>query len=463
MTQSNIVGEPDVWMVEEGQLTAFAAAVPNHSVGNSVRASSQTIWCRDGACGVVVLPDPADGFARQRVWAEAGVNLRRHRWSRLGLWLGGLDADQAQLAVLGARRGIYRYTAYRPQTETPPTVLTAGIDAALAQHALDLADAEDWARDAVNRAPNDKPPAALAAWYQQDSPPAIRWELLDVALMTKKGMGGILAVGQGSTRPPVGLVGHYEGAPGQPWLALVGKGITFDSGGISLKNRDGMGRLKNDMAGSAAVMAAFRTAARQGLAVNVMALAPLAENLPGGGAYRPGDVLTMYDGTTVEVFSTDAEGRLVLADAVSLAVERDAAAIIDIATLTGSNVVGLGGIRASLVSNRASIASLVEHAGDKSGQPVWAMPTDAPYRALIEGRISHLKNSGGRGAGTITAGLFIGHFARNTPWAHIDMAGMGLLETTGIWGPPGATGYGVALLHAAIKAWADLAPAMART
>ena len=216
-------------------------------------------------------------------------------------------------------------------------------------------------------------------------------------------------------------------------------------GGISLKPGEGMGRMKGDMGGAAAVVGAIRAIARQQLPVNVLAVLPLAENLPGGGAYRPGDVLTMMDGTLVEIISTDAEGRLVLADGVSWASNQGAAAIVDIATLTGANVVALGGIRSGLLTNDERLADIVKEAADRASEPTWELPHDEDYIDFIKTSAGDIKNSGGRPAGTITAGLFIRHFARSVPWAHLDIAGLSFAGEGGTIGA-GATGYGVATL-----------------
>ena len=239
-------------------------------------------------------------------------------------------------------------------------------------------------------------------------------------------------------------------------LALVGKGITFDSGGLSIKPALGMGNMKADMGGAAAVAAALRTVAELGIAVNVMAVLPLAENLPDGAAFRPGDVVTMLDGTTVEIVSTDAEGRLVLGDALTLARERGAARIVDVATLTGANTVVLGGVKASVVSHHPQFAEAVKAAGERVGEGLWLLPDDDDFMDMNRSGVADLKNSAGRPAGTITAGLFVSHFAHETPHAHIDIAGLAYVEKTGASGL-GATGFGVATLVSLCQWWAGIA------
>lgn len=407
----------------------------------------QQVLDRSGRRWVLCPPEAEPPQVRQ-TWFRAGALARQTGCGEAVLSLYGVDQRYVAWAIEGFRAGAYTFSQYR--RGSPPVVWVA-CSAKMRDEvleALQIADAQDFVRDLVNLAPNHKPPAKLAAIYQAEISQAVDWEVLQEPELRQHGMGGILAVGQGSQHAPMLLVGRYVGAPGKPWLALIGKGVTFDSGGVSLKNREGMGRLKADMAGSAVVIGVLQLAAIQHYPVNVMALTPLAENMPDGNAYRPGDVLTMADGTTVEIVSTDAEGRLLLADAVTWAIHRGAAAIIDIATLTGSNVVVLGGIRASLVANDTSWAHTIAEAAETAGEPVWELPHDPDYQKLLESEVAQLKNSAGRPASTITGGLFIGHFAKGVPWAHIDIAGMALKEETG------ATGYGVALLWEVVKRWA---------
>ncbi len=306
-----------------------------------------------------------------------------------------------------------------------------------------------WVKDLVNRPPNRKAPQVLADLFQnraQDNKLPITWERLELDDLKGIEAGGILAVGQGSINPPVLLVGRYEGKRGAPWLGVVGKGITFDAGGISLKPAENMGRLKADMAGAAVAMASLQLAAEMNWPMNIVALAPLAENLPDGAAYRPGDVITMMDKTSVEIVSTDAEGRLVLGDAMTYALKNPVSHLIDIATLTGTNAVALGGIRAGLVSNDASWAESIYQAGENSLEKVWKLPHDPGYQDMNKSLVADLKNSGGRYGGSISAGLFVGHFARSVPWAHVDIAGMAINDQ-------GATGFGVMLMAELMRCW----------
>lgn len=406
---------------------------------------------RDGERAWVMVPRRATLRKTQRAFREAlklAVGLKP---ARIGLDIRELEPAPRRAALWGAGQGVYRFRL-TDQTVTGPTVAVApypGLD-------LDLAilQGQSRVRDWINLPSNVKPPERLAELMQADADRRIAWTAYHQEMLEEMGAGGILGVGQGSHRPPVLLVGRYEGKPGSPWIALVGKGITFDSGGISLKPGDGMGRMKGDMGGAAAVAAAFRTAAETGLAVNVMAVLPLAENLPGGGAFRPGDVLTMMDGTLVEVISTDAEGRLVLGDGVTWAIRNGAQAVVDMATLTGANVVALGGIRSALIANHEGLAALVREAADRAAEPTWEMPHDEDYADLNKTTAADIKNSGGRPAGTVTAGLFIGHFAKDVAWAHLDIAGLSF-ESDGSGIGAGATGYGAATLVEVLKAFGE--------
>ncbi len=444
---------PKVWIVPQETFVSFSHAlweeareIPKVSEGSFSTIVSQKYLV------IVVNALPVRQLRRQ-IFYEAARAANKLGFPETGLWLTGLPNAILPSVISGVEHGLYRYQE-NVATSYVQTVTVVG-DAHMQQGLLDLtviAQAQSWTRDWVNMPPNEKPPELLSTLYQQGAPSTVHFEAFHEKELVEMQAGGILAVGHGSVHPPVLLVGRYQGNGDGPWIALVGKGITFDSGGISLKQPEGMGRLKGDMAGSAAVMATLRVVAQFGWPINVMALTPLAENLPDGRAYRPGDVLTMLDKTRVEVISTDAEGRLVLADAVTMALRQGASHIVDIATLTGSNVVTLGAIRAALITNHEELGRIVAQAGGRMEEPVWEMPNDPEYARLNKSSIADLKNSGGRPAGTISAGLFIGHFSYNTPWAHLDIAGLAFDgKDTGL----GATGYGVATLVELCRLWAE--------
>ncbi|MEJ2289855.1 MAG: leucyl aminopeptidase family protein, partial [Deinococcales bacterium] len=243
------------------------------------------------------------------------------------------------------------------------------------------------------------------------------------------------------------------GAGDLPTVVLVGKGVTFDSGGLSLKTRDGMIPMKSDMAGAAAVLGALEAAAELELPLHLIGLCPCVENMPDGGAYRPSDVLVASNGLSIEVLSTDAEGRLALADALAYAQRFEPNAVIDLATLTGSCVVALGsGVAAGLFSNDDHLRDRLVAAGQQSHERVWPLPLYEDYRTNIDSTIADLKNSGGREGGVGTSAAFLQAFVRY-PWAHLDIAGMALTDRNGGYRPEGATGFGVRLLTEALRHW----------
>jgi leucyl aminopeptidase len=373
------------------------------------------------------------------------------------------DVAFGDAAWLGAHDGAYRFHRYRRPPEGWPDAVTVTVGGPQPAGWTDAAAGMTWTvRDWVNLGSNDKPPETLAGLMRQALPEAVTTEALTVERLKAMGAGGILAVGQGSAHPPVMLVARYQGRPGDArWLALVGKGITFDSGGLSLKTGAGMMTMKHDMAGAAAVMGATGALAAAGAPVNVLAVACLAENMPDGGAQRPGDVIRTLDGTTVEVLNTDAEGRLVLADGVAYCRREGASAIVDMATLTGANMAALGGVRAGYLTRDERLKEAVEQAAVKTGEWVWAMPPDREFRRALDSTVADLKNVAARPLGGMqVGGLFVGTFAGDTPWLHIDIAGVAFQEDDPRPGrPAGATGYGVALLSYLTMIWFGELPA----
>ncbi|MDD5647449.1 MAG: leucyl aminopeptidase [Dehalococcoidia bacterium] len=304
------------------------------------------------------------------------------------------------------------------------------------------------ARDMVNEPANHMTPANMAEIAREV---ASRHHLgiivMDRAQMEKEKMGALLGVAQGTSEPPNFIVLDYRGdSAKKEVVGLVGKGLTFDSGGISLKSHEFMSDMKGDMAGGAAVIAAMDAIAQMKLAVNVTALIPATENLPGGRALKPGDVLKASNGKTIEVVNTDAEGRLILADALSYAVKNGLSPIVDLATLTGACHVALGDIYAGLFSNDRGLAERLIKAADKGGEKLWQLPMPEEYRDLNKSDIADIKNSGGRYGGAITAALFLQEFTGETPWAHIDIAGPFMTDKTRGVLVKGATGYGVGTL-----------------
>lgn len=434
----------DVWLVAAEEWARLNPAPPV-----TLPNGTPTVVVGTKPGTAVVTPIGATRRKTQKSFRDAAKAAAQMKPKLIGVELGSLNADMRRAALWGIGQGLYQFHRSGDESEGPRVAIVSNDNL---QTEFVVLRHQDLVRDWVNCPSNLKPPVRLAKMLQDHSPDNIEWSVFDQKALVDMGAGGIVGVGQGSHRPPVMLVGKYEGKPGDPWLALVGKGIVFDSGGISIKPGDGMGRMKGDMGGAAAVAGALRALADLKVSANVMAVMPLAENLPGGGSYRPGDILTMMDGTEVEIVSTDAEGRLVLADGVTWARRQGAAVVIDMATLTGANVVALGGIRSALVTNHQPLASLVAGAAERAAEPAWQLPHDEDYAEFNKTSAADIKNSGGRPAGTITAGLFIGHFAGQTPWVHLDIAGLSF-EAEGSAIGAGATGYGVALLVETVEAW----------
>jgi leucyl aminopeptidase len=283
-------------------------------------------------------------------------------------------------------------------------------------------------------------------------------EVLDGAAMEKLGMGALLGVAQGSVRDPQLLILRWNGGPkGAPPIAFVGKGVTFDTGGISIKPAQGMEMMKWDMGGAAAVAGAFKTLAMRKAKANVVGVCGMVENMPSGNAQRPGDVVTTMSGQTVEVINTDAEGRLVLADAITF-VQRNykPATIVDLATLTGAILISLGHEFGGLFTPDDDLATQLLAAGQQSGDKLWRMPLGETFDRLIDSPIADMKNVGPREGGSITAAEFIHRFVdEGVRWAHLDIAGMAWSDKAGTTFDKGATGYGVRLLDQFVEATAE--------
>ena len=279
--------------------------------------------------------------------------------------------------------------------------------------------------------------------------------VLEKADLEKLKMGCILGVNQGSVEPPKFIImEHQGGAPGEAPIAIVGKGITFDTGGISIKPGEGMDKMKYDMAGGAATIAIMVAAGRLGIKKNLVGLVPCTDNMPSGSALKPGDVLTAYNGMTVEVLNTDAEGRLVLCDAISYAIkDKQAAAVIDMATLTGACVIALGMEAVGVLGNNQALVDQILKSGEKTGDRGWQMPLWKEYNELLRSDIADMKNIGGREAGTITAACFLQRFAGDTPWCHLDIAGTAWTEKEKPYRPKGPTGVPVRMVLDTIQNW----------
>ena len=402
------------------------------------------------------------GDKLRSVMAQNCRTLRRLNCQKIATVLHGTDEVEidisAQSIVEGSLLGLYTFRKHKTEKSENKEVKTLTIVRQNARRIADiergcdkgriLAEATMLTRDMVNEpsnylTPTDMANIAMKLAKEQKLDIAI----LDAAQMKEQKMGALLGVAQGSQQPPKFIVMRYSGNPGSSKaLGLVGKGITFDSGGISLKPSENMGDMKGDMAGGATVMAALVAIARLKLKVNVVAFIPATENLPSGTAIKPGDVLVASNGKTIEIISTDAEGRLILADALSYAVKQKVSKLVDVATLTGACHIALGDVCSGIFSNNQELADMLIAAGNKAGECMWQMPMNEEYKELNKSDVADIKNSGGRWGGAITAAQFLSEFVGDTPWVHIDIAGTSDTDKERGYLVKGATGTGVRTL-----------------
>jgi leucyl aminopeptidase len=351
-----------------------------------------------------------------------------------------------------------------PPPETPEEELPK-LDHAIRRGEI-VGMAVNLARDLANTPPAEKTPMRLAEQVQLVAHDAgIEFQLWDETKIRQERLGGLLGVAAGSTNPPAFVFLEYRGASQAPPFALVGKGVTFDSGGLSLKPSASMEDMKSDMTGAAVVIATLQAIARLRLPIHVVGYLPLTENMTGGAAMKPGDVLTIRNGTTVEVLNTDAEGRLILADALCLATESKPRAIIDLATLTGACMVALGTKTAGLFTNNQSLSKMFLETCRQTGERAWRMPLDDDYKEQLKSQVADLKNVGGKWAGAITAAKFLESFVGSTPWVHLDIAGPSWCDSDNTLHDAGGTGCFVRSLVSffEIQADAQTASSMAST
>jgi leucyl aminopeptidase len=401
---------PRVLVLGLGKADSFALPTLRNGVAGATRYLRRT-----GAASVATVPMSAGGL--------------------------GQDADAvAQAIVEGALLGLYRFGRHKKPDEDEREIedltiiesdaakleaLRSGIETGRV-----LAEATNWARDLANEPANYLTPTEMAsrAWSLAEEL-GLRCHVLERKDMEELGMDALLGVARGSHEPPKLIVLEYRGAGDDaPTLGLIGKGITFDTGGISIKPAQGMQEMKGDMAGAAAVIAAMGAIARLKPKVNVTALAPATENMPGGGAQRPGDVVRAMNGKTIEVVNTDAEGRLILADALAYARKLNLSPVVDVATLTGAIIVALGRATMGAMTNNAALLERMRAAAASAGEKLWELPLLDEYEEQIKSDVADIKNVGNREAGSITAGLFLQEFVDDTPWVHLDIAGVDLVE-----------------------------------
>lgn len=403
----------------------------------------------------------ADPERLRRVAAACGY-IARQRSLRTVAWLVRGYADPLKGAEAAADG--FSAAEFDPGTYKKPdasageflhrlVVVAPGADPAALTQAVKrgrtVAQCANWARSLANEPANILTPREFARRVEESCVEAgLSADVLDEQRIRDLKMGLLLGVAQGSAEPPRLVVIRYEppGAPEAPVLGLVGKGITFDTGGVSIKPADGMERMKSDMSGGAAVAAAMRAIASLGGTRRVIGLIPMTENAVGGKATRPGDVLTSASGTTVEVINTDAEGRLILGDALWYAQQLGATHLVDVATLTGACVVALGRAASGLYAQPDSWAETVGNASKRAGDRLWRMPLFDEYREMIRGEAADIINSAGRWAGANTAAMFLREFVGETPWAHLDIAGTAWAEERKAYQPKGATGVAVRTL-----------------
>ena len=444
-------------LVEEGELTGSAGELTLvHTAGELAARRLAAVGL--GEAGEI----DADAFRTAAAKVAAGAG---RTGEKTVAWLladgGAVDpGEQARAVVEGILLGGYDAGRWK-SNGTPPAsieriVLCGPGAAAAADVAREAAVVARWAnrcRDIVNAPPNELTPERLAQFAAEvaTSSDTLAIEVLDRDEIVAAGMGAFAAVAQGSHNPPHLVRIAYEPvapARGDLLLGLVGKALTFDAGGISLKPADGMDEMKSDMGGGAAVLSALGAIAELELPVRILAVVAACENMPGGHAYRPGDIVTASNGKTIEVTNTDAEGRLILADALWYAREQGATHVLDLATLTGTISVAMGDFYAGLFGNDATWVGEVQAAADASGDHAWTLPLHRNYRRFLESSFADVKNAPDKGRGSsIIAALFLQEFAGEGPWAHLDIAGTAYLDRGRDYYPRlGATGYGVRLL-----------------
>jgi leucyl aminopeptidase len=401
--------------------------------------------------------DRIRGVAGEFCRALRKVNCRKIATILHGAGIGGMELEASAEAIAeGALLGLYSFAKYKkPEYEDVAEmriVVREGEKVPILELAIGkgklVAEATNLARDMVNEPANYMTPSQMAeATKEIASKYNLEFKVFDREDMEGMGMGALLGVAKGSNQPPKLITLSYKGdESSEKALGFLGKGITFDSGGISIKSSEGMGEMKDDMAGAAAVMTALGAIAQLEPKINVTAIIPTTENLPSGTALKPGDVLKAMNGKTIEVISTDAEGRLILADALSYAQKLGLSPIIDLATLTGACRVALGTLYSGVFGNNQDLIDKILKAAEKTGERMWQMPMPEEYKEQNKSEIADVKNTGNRYGGAITAALFLAEFVDNNPWVHIDIAGTAFSTKESGYIIKGATGVGVRTL-----------------
>jgi leucyl aminopeptidase len=394
--------------------------------------------------------------AEQRRLAAAAVRLLKTKSiKRVAFALGSAFAgpEFAQAAVEGAILGDFEPDNYKTDEKKSITSFAMVGDSAAFQEAVRrgtiVGEAQNFTRSLVNEPANRLTPTDVAHAAQLSATEfGLECEVLNREQMANLGMGALLGVAQGSAEPPALVVMRYQPASPKPGvhLGLVGKGVTFDTGGISIKPAEGMEKMKYDMAGGAAMIGAMRAIAQLKPSIRVTAFVPCVENMPGSRAQRPGDIVTSMAGKSIEVINTDAEGRLILADSLTYARSQGCTHLVDAATLTGAIVVALGHLHVGLFSNNDALRDRLLKASQAEGERMWPMPLDDDYKEYLKSAFADLANVGGRWGGAITAAYFLKEFAEDTPWVHLDIAGTAWLDDTKPYSAKGPTGLPVRTL-----------------
>ncbi|MBQ31023.1 MAG: leucyl aminopeptidase [Deltaproteobacteria bacterium] len=416
--------------------------------------------------------DKLDGEGLRRAAGKVGQNLSGLKADTVGVLVTPLLKKSGKLSLgtvlaEGIQLGAYEFKQYKsPDDDSPKKLAKLRVcdprkltDSKSVKVGTVLAEATNSARTLGNTPPNDLRPQQVAEHAQALAKRhKLKCKVLEEQDMQKLGMGMLLGVSQGSEEPAKLIILEYRPAGAKQTVALVGKGITFDSGGLSLKPGKGMEEMKYDMCGSAAVLGAMSAVAQLKPKVNVIGVVAASENMPSGTAQRPGDIVTAYNGKRVEVLNTDAEGRLVLGDALAYTVDKlKPDAIIDLATLTGACIVALGHYIAGAVTNNDELMGQVQGTAQRTGERVWQLPSDPEYGEAIKSNHGDLKNIADGGAGTIIGGVFLEHFVGDTPWVHLDIAGVAWGVKSIDYHPSNsATGFGVRLLLDLLQQWRPL-------
>jgi len=410
--------------------------------------------------------------AIRRSTAQAAQKAQELKATSISLNLPSLELDSpaqvAQAIAEGAELGLYRYLAYKSEPKPEHKHQIEKLQIIVEQTENDdlkaleqgikvgqtIAKGVILARDLSNAPSNELTPKRLAKHAKElANSHGLKLTVLDKEELKQQGFGGLMAVGQGSAQTPRFIILEYgEAGPDHPTICLVGKGVTFDSGGISIKPAEAMDEMKMDMSGAAAVLGTLQIVSKLKLPLHVVGLIGAAENMPSSTAYKPGDIIRTLSGKTIEVLNTDAEGRIILADALFYAQRYQPAAIIDLATLTGAIMVALGTYAIGLFSNDSALAAKVKQAGETANERVWELPLWDEYRELVKSEIADVKNTAGRYGGSITAAAFLETFVGSLPWVHLDIAGTAW-GTGSLQPAKGATGSGVRLLVQLLRDW----------